>query len=330
MNEIDNSKIWKKVTYPNVHPDMYLISEDGELWNLVYGQKMKPTVNGEGYVSYHIVCEDGKCRSIKAHRLVAFQFVPNPDNQIYVDHIDGIRNHNHYTNLEWVSPKENVIRGKKMSLVKGYSIYSEELTREICQRFENGESVKDVLKSITNDPHANSVKYANLYAHIRRINNKLIWPSITAEYDYEPEILDHKRISLPKPQSSNFVYSERIIHDVCRRLESGETCTSITKSYNDGKMNSNFYSFVRGIRNGSQWKEISSQYDFSNINDDREFGWDEEIANLVDSGYTKKEIYAALEIDINDENQKNRIKRMIRRYKASKKIKGDNEIYLTE
>lgn len=326
MNEIDKSKIWKKVTYPNIRKDMYLISEDGDLWNIVYNRCLKPIYSGEGYIIYNMLCEDGKHRGVRAHRLVAYQFVPNPNNEIYVDHIDGIRNHNHYTNLEWVSPKENSIRGKKMSLVNGTSIYTEEMTRYICQKFENGESLKSILKDITGDPDANSVKYPNLYAHIRRLNNKTVWPTITSQYNYISEELDHKRISLPKPQTSNFVYSERIIHDVCRRLEAGETCTSITKSYNDNKLDDKFYAFVRGIRNGKQWVNISSQYDFSNAVDEHEYGWDEEIANLVDAGYNKAEIYKALNIDKNNETEKHRIKKMIRRYKAFKKIQNNEDI----
>ena len=330
MNEIPNDRIWKKVTYPNVHRDMYLISENGELWNIVYHRLLKPIANGEGYVSYNLLCEDGKHRQILAHRLVAFQFVENPNNEIYVDHIDGIRNHNHYTNLDWVSPKENIVRKHNMRLLKGQSLYSIEVTREICQRFENGESVKDVLKAITNDPTANSIKYANIYAHIRRINNKQVWPTIISEYNFESEKLDHSRISLPKPQTSNFVYQERIIHDVCRRLEAGETITSITKFYNDGKVKSSFYNFVWGIRAGETWKDISSQYDFANAVGERERGWDEEIVNLVDSGYSKNAIYEALGIDPNDDVQKSRIRRMIRRYKDFKKLNPDTEIKIVD
>jgi len=37
------------------------------------------------------------------HRLVALTFVPNPNNFLFVNHIDGDTTNNHADNLEWVS-----------------------------------------------------------------------------------------------------------------------------------------------------------------------------------------------------------------------------------
>lgn len=41
------------------------------------------------------------------HRIVAELFIPNPDNKPCIDHIDGDRTNNMYTNLRWVTYKEN-------------------------------------------------------------------------------------------------------------------------------------------------------------------------------------------------------------------------------
>jgi len=44
------------------------------------------------------------------HRLVALNFVPNPNPSKFtvVDHIDKNRQNNHWTNLQWVTPSDNV------------------------------------------------------------------------------------------------------------------------------------------------------------------------------------------------------------------------------
>ena len=42
------------------------------------------------------------------HRLIAFQFIPNPNNLPYVDHINHIRNDNRIENLRWVSHLQNM------------------------------------------------------------------------------------------------------------------------------------------------------------------------------------------------------------------------------
>lgn len=96
----------------------YQISNTGEVKSLKYhrGQKEKLLKqraviksNGRQRYNYVMLSKDNHIKCVHIHRLVAEYFVPNdaPETKIYVNHKDGNKQNNHYSNLEWVTPLEN-------------------------------------------------------------------------------------------------------------------------------------------------------------------------------------------------------------------------------
>ena len=64
-------------------------------------------------------------RNYRKHRIIAIQFIPNPDNLPDVDHIDRNRQNNHISNLQWVNNSSNQ---KNKSSHKGYQyVFLDEL-----------------------------------------------------------------------------------------------------------------------------------------------------------------------------------------------------------
>ena len=56
-----------------------------------------------GYVNIHL-----NNKSYNKHTLIAKQFIPNPNNLPYVDHINHNRSDNHLSNLRWVTFSQNI------------------------------------------------------------------------------------------------------------------------------------------------------------------------------------------------------------------------------
>ena len=60
--------------------------------------------NGYSYVS---LWKNGKSDNLKVSRLVALHFIPNDYDKPTVNHKDGNKQNDHYTNLEWNTVSEN-------------------------------------------------------------------------------------------------------------------------------------------------------------------------------------------------------------------------------
>lgn len=67
----------------------------------------------DGYYRCSVQRLNGTWTSQPVHRLVAKAFISRTKNRDIVNHIDGNRTNNRIENLEWVTPKENVIHSFK-------------------------------------------------------------------------------------------------------------------------------------------------------------------------------------------------------------------------
>lgn len=67
---------------------------------------LKGTVNSVGYIVVNLRI-NGRTQMKTVHSLVAEAFIPNPEKKSTVNHIDGVKTHNHVDNLEWSTYSEN-------------------------------------------------------------------------------------------------------------------------------------------------------------------------------------------------------------------------------
>jgi hypothetical protein len=107
-------EIWKDI---KGFEGLYQISNYGRLKSFkVYpeGKILKLTNKNGDYFSVVLQGIGFKPRSIRIHRLVAEAFLPNPCNLPEINHIDGNKQNNHISNLEWVTKSQNVVHSMTM------------------------------------------------------------------------------------------------------------------------------------------------------------------------------------------------------------------------
>ena len=119
------NEIWKDI---KGYEGYYKISNLGRVKKLrreVYSKKGKLLrIDSEGLNKTHVnklrgnyIIVDlrvkGKSETLQLHRLLAINFIPNPENKRYVNHIDQNPQNNSLENLEWVTNMENMCHAQK-------------------------------------------------------------------------------------------------------------------------------------------------------------------------------------------------------------------------
>ena len=114
----------------------YLIDTNGVIFGH-NGLPLSPAITKSGYEVVNLSYR-GYSITKQVHRLVATQFIPNPQNKETVNHKDGNKRNNHIENLEWATKKEqsqhaskvlHVINPTNKIPIMGISLLSNDILR---------------------------------------------------------------------------------------------------------------------------------------------------------------------------------------------------------
>lgn len=107
---------------------LYAITPDGRVWchprewsaannaRMRHNGKWKKCSLARGYVRVRLD-KNAKGKNFAVHRLVAQAYVSNPNDHTEVNHIDGNKQNNIYTNLEWCSREDNMQHAATLGLL---------------------------------------------------------------------------------------------------------------------------------------------------------------------------------------------------------------------
>lgn len=126
----------------------YLCNENGEIYSLLSKKVMKTHSDKDGYQQLRMTITKGKAITVKAHRLIAQTFLPNPENKQCINHKDGNKKNNAVSNLEWCTAKENNKHARKVGLLNDYGINN---SRAVCNQ-----EVLDEIRQLISEGKGNT------------------------------------------------------------------------------------------------------------------------------------------------------------------------------
>ena len=165
----------------------YFISNKGRIYNKIRGKFLSPSVNSSNYKK---VVLNGK--NLYVHRLVAEAFCFNPNNLCEVNHKDGNKWNNNYTNLEWVSKSENAQHAFNMGLreISGYTKYKVSCSAHRFTTTEINDIRQMYYDGMTKQEIANKIGcYSSIICNI--LNNKTYREIEMTPYDTAKLLVDN-------------------------------------------------------------------------------------------------------------------------------------------
>lgn len=115
----------------------YSVTEEGRIFNSE-GLEMKQHLTHDGYARVPLQRGLPRKKMYRVHRLVAENFIPNPEDKPVVNHLNGVRNDNRKSNLEWATVSEN---NRHMYLTnrgtKAKEVFQYDLNGNFIKRFDS-------------------------------------------------------------------------------------------------------------------------------------------------------------------------------------------------
>lgn len=146
---------WK---YVKGYEDKYSISSYGNLkrnyTKIINGKKIKSTqpikiyTDKNRYLRCDLISYEGKRKSALIHRLVAQEFILNPNNYNEINHIDGNKSNNRIDNLEWCNRAYNMRHASNNNLLRPPSGNQHFRSKAVCQIDPNTNKVVKIWESV--------------------------------------------------------------------------------------------------------------------------------------------------------------------------------------
>ena len=224
-----NGYVGKNIVIDNVCTDRYSITMNGE----IYDRKLKRYLYGhlnKGYMRVTLTTIEGGQRSYYIHVLVMCIYDSDMRDNMTVNHEDGDKLNNHYSNLKWMTYYDNLKHAIDTGLIKNKSHMSEDTVIAICELLERGETAESI-----------SDKFKLNKSTIYGIRTGINWKHISKDYEF-----------IKRPEYK--LLTDDVVEKLCEDISKGLNLREISRKHNVN------YATLGSIKQKISWKHISSKY----------------------------------------------------------------------
>lgn len=269
LSDIDENEKWKLISENESFKDYkyYEISNYGRLKYKIQS-KYKITMGSKSSDGYRMATLKGNRNNIfstSIHRLVAILFISNPENKSYVNHIDGNRENNNISNLEWTTPSENSQHAHDTNLNSSKkSIYQLDENNKIINEFESLVKAYEYLnKTILNGN--NEGKLGSLSRALNLYNKQDVSRKYKGYYwcfkeDYKKDISKHNQYVNNKTKIIQYNFETKEDIKIWDSIMEASEFYSLQNNCSKKAINTNISNCCRLKRNKCQgfgWKYLT-------------------------------------------------------------------------
>lgn len=216
--------------------DKYCACSTGRIYSLRSGSYLVPVLQANGYC-YVTLSQDGKRNNHSVHRLIAMAYMETTPERNIVNHIDGNKQNNKLSNLEWVTQQENIHHALATGLMRGTRNPDRSLDDEtvhiICKFIQDSWRNKDIADALS--------IHHQIVAQIRFGQT---YQEISCEYNFRDILPSRRKLS-----------TEKLV-GICEMLQDNKSYMEICKVHQISSAT------VSKIKNRKSGIYISKNYNF--------------------------------------------------------------------
>lgn len=220
---------------------LYSVTEDGQIFSHKSNRFLKGDLSRSGYLRVRLSEDDRQ----SIHRIVANTYLEKVEGKDIINHKDGNKTNNHYTNLEWCTPSENMLHAVRTGLLKVAS-------GEDCSYAKlDNKTVELIIKDLISAElsyEEMSEKYNISPTTISMINTGKRWSE---------EAINGSGKSLKGESNPNASITDEDVREVFELLKSGKSQSQVCKIKNLSK------SLVSDIARRKAWTHVETDYVYS-------------------------------------------------------------------